>query len=871
VKGPAGAPPRGPWQLASRRRFPQAAAAGPPPGPVPYSGAATPVAPVGYPDGDLDAMVELSLGGTWTDITQWAMPDNSQYGQITSGQPDGAQQIQPARLNAKWDNGDARFSIRNTSGPYYGDLLQNIPARVSVASIWGTYLRLEDDGPDYAYTADTSALHITGSLEVRIDLMLSDWGACVFGARYGSSGTPSWLWGMQDDGTLLFTWFDSGAVQHTAVSTASVPYAPGEMALCVQLNAATGAVSFWAADVIDGTWAQLGSTVTGGATSVAAGNQPLTCGYSAYGGALGQVYGDVYAFRLYGGLSTAGGTVVADAAFSSQPDGTATWTDNAGLTWNAAGDAAISGRDYRLHGELASIAPTVATSGGAAKVAATISGPLRRMQQGNAPPTASPMTQALTSRSGALACVQLWPCEDKSGASQLASAVSGAPAMTFGSPAPQLSADSPFGTATLPLPDIGSTGWVGTIPAYTGGTAIVCRFIGGPPQASPGVGDYWPFLEIVTTGTVAYVQMALANSGTGFFALIGYASDGVTVLFNSAGAGLGNYGLSDPVLWSVEGVPVGGAVQWTLTGLEAGGSVVGTWSTTVSSATLGVATAVVVNQQEQALGSTSGGMIAVQSAWEDITNLADPLAAYAGELAATRFARICSEQGVTARVIGSAAGSAAMGPQPAGTVQSLLQGCVVTDGGIMFEPRTVFGLGMRTKASMLAQPAAVTLSFTEGNLPGSFSLLDDDQIVINDVTASDVTGTASNPDGGDTVRYTLDDGSPKSTGVLGEYATTVTLNVADVSQLATAAQWYVAARTADAPRASGLAADFGISGAPVADVARLRPGDLIVAEDPPETYQTADIRQIQMGATETFGPGRSIAWDCWPSAPWDSA
>src|ERR1700742_2004746 len=88
----------------------------------------------GYPSSDLGAMVELFLGSDWVDVTDAALPDGQQYGSIKSGQPDGSQQPNPAAMNGIWDNPDYSLSARNTAGPYYGQLKQNTPARVSVAS-----------------------------------------------------------------------------------------------------------------------------------------------------------------------------------------------------------------------------------------------------------------------------------------------------------------------------------------------------------------------------------------------------------------------------------------------------------------------------------------------------------------------------------------------------------------------------------------------------------------------------------------------------------------------------------------------------------------------------------------------------------------
>ena len=830
----------------------------------------------GYPDEPLDATVELLLDGTWTDVTQWATPGNDFYGQISSGQPDGSQQVMPASMLETLDNGDARFSIRNESGPYYGNLKQNVQSRVSVAAVWGTYLRLEGtvadigDGGDYASTPNATALHVTGSLEARIGLMLSDWGPCTFAGRWGSSGTPAWIWGILDDGTLQFGWHDSSGTDHNAISTASLPYQPGATAVRVTLNTSTGAVSFYyaAGQSIDpGSWTQLGSTVSGTGATAAAGDQPLIVGYSAYGGVMANLLGDVYDFRLYNGI---GGTVVADAGFSAQPGGTTSWTDSAGLAWGLSGVAEISGRDYRLHGELSTESPTVASSGAVARVAATVSGRLRRLQQGQAPPSMSPMKRGLLAASGDLACVQLWPCEDGSSATQLASAIPGASAMTFVSGTPKLASSTPFGAASMALPQVNGAEWHGSIPSYTANGAIVVRALVNFADTAPS-GDYWSILRLVLSGSDVYwVDVVLTTSGGMNLALV-TTNSSLTQIGNSGTLSFspgGVYADNDNFWVSIEGRVVSGDVVWTLTTLTPGAPSGNTYSLPGVSTSLGTLTDVYVNPYGAAIDSSVVGMISFQSAWESMFDLAPQLNAYGGELAATRFYRTCAEESITARVIGPQASSAAMGPQPTGSVYSILTDCAAADGGILFEPRTTVGVGMRTKASMLAQPTAVTLSFADANLPGTMKPTDDDMMPpVNDLTASDGYGN--------TVRYQLNDGSNKSvseppTGI-GEYATTATLNVAEVSQLPGAAAWYVAVRTSDNARYKGIDANFGIPGAPVTDMARLRPGDRVVVESPPVQYQTADITQVQMGATETLGPGRNISWDCWPSAPWDSA
>ena len=164
------------------------------------------------------------------------------------------------------------------------------------------------------------------------------------------------------------------------------------------------------------------------------------------------------------------------------------------------------------------------------------------------------------------------------------------------------------------------------------------------------------------------------------------------------------------------------------------------------------------------------------------------------------------------------------------------------------------------------------------------------------------------PDGTQ-VRVVLNDGSPRSVSEppvgAGRYAGQPALpfNTSDASGLAGVAEFYLSTTSVDEARYRQVTADFGAPGAPAADIARLRPGDLLMIEVPPvsdvlldttgdpvtdttgelvrdgsspekepgQLYQTADILQLVTGATEALGPGRSITWDCTPASPFSPA
>lgn len=821
-------------------------------------------APPGYPDGVLGQKIELLLGGTWTDITDVALPDGRQSGQVKSGQQDGAQQPQPAALAGTWDNPDGDLSPRNSDSPYFGQLRQNTPARISFTSPYGGYLRLENDDEDMASAADTAALHVTGSIELRIAVMLSDYRACTLAARNDGT-TPSWSLLLNSGGTLSFFWYDSGGtLRH--VDSSVVP-AVSWRAFRVTMDASDGTVTFYGSGSIDGTWTQLGdaaSGTSGAATSVRAGNSPLVTGWSASASA--QMRGQVSGLRLYDGLADDGGSIVADAAFSIQVPGTTSWTDLAGLPWTLSGGAELTSRDYRMHGELASLQPTAQPSGNVARVQAQVSGRLRRVQQGGAPAIWSPIKRAILAQAGDLFPVSYWPMEDAAGSKFFGPAV-GSFFITPSAHTVRPAADSSF-ECSAPLPTLGGDGLGTIIDTYTATDAWAVRFLFKLGDALPASGTQAILALVETDGTGAVDHLVVFVNSDGTVTFSGFAANGSAVFTGTEQAFTE---LAGPALWSVEAtVPSGGAgVQYALVALAPGAAeahidahtVTGHGSTpgTVTQADMGDG------------GSTAGvltdsviGHLFVQKAWTSLFTFSDALNAWRTELAADRFARVCADNGITARILGWPALTQAMGPQPIGSLWTVLKDCGDTEQGIIYEPRDSLSLGLRTRQSMITQGAGITLDFDESNLPGDLQPTEDDTGFLNDVTGSMPTG--------ETWRSVLDDGSATSIsepedGGMGTYAGNVpfSLNVSEASDLPAAVDFYLQRVSVDGARYRNMVCDFGVPGAPAADAARLRPGDLVKITNVPAVYQSGDIEQLAMGAAETFGPGRKIAWN---GIPW---
>jgi len=827
------------------------------------AGAPAPVTPP-FPLSPLDLRCELQLGGTWTDVSRYVYQreGTSPPVTITRGRPDETSQASPSSAQWQWNNRDGRFSPKNPLSPYYGQLQRGTPVRFSVPAT-SNYLRLEADASDRAFVGDTASLHVTGSMELRWAGRLSDWQGCVIGARFDNT-LPSWTWLLNADGTLHFSWYDSGGTQRSANSDAPLPYTSGDFALRVTLDVTTATVTFYTGPAIGGTFTQLGDAVTfSTATSVRAGNAPLVIGWSNNLGNP-QMFGRVYEFRLYNGI---GGTVAADGVFSAQAAGTTTWTDSAGDTWNLAGGGEISSRDYRYHGLMSSQPPKWDVTGNDQYVAAQAGGPLRILSQGSKPPLMSPLKRAILLQSGSFVPVGYWPMEDAQGASVFGAAIGSNPLAWSGGP-PSLAADSSF-LASAPLPTLGGAILSANVDPYAGGTAWTVRF-GFKRGTLPG--SQVRLLAVGTTGACTLLEVFVDPGGT--LSLGGWNSSGTQIVSVNS---IAYPELSGVAYWSLEATPSGGNVQYALVAIAPGATVGDSAGATVSGSAGNVLSYQV--NSDAALSDSVFGQLQVQGAWQSLFAFGSPLNAWQGETAATRFARLAGENGWAVRIAGSPAVSAPMGPQGIDTLANLLQECETADMGQLTEPRVTAGLGYRTLASMLNQDPVLTLDYSASEPggvsgDGTDSGLDptyDDLLVRNDWALT--RGSSSGAQGA-TVRAALDDGSPLSiTGEAGDYADTATLNLQSDSQLPDAAGWKVHTGTVDEHRWPAVPVNLARAemsslqaGAMQADA-----GDLVEIDSVPDVVLYDPARELAIGFTEGLGGfWWTMSFQCVPASPYDT-
>jgi hypothetical protein len=378
-----------------------------------------------------------------------------------------------------------------------------------------------------------------------------------------------------------------------------------------------------------------------------------------------------------------------------------------------------------------------------------------------------------------------WPCEDAAGSTSIASGLpGGAPMLLSGTPGFQgqsgsPSADSVF-ACSAQLAQVGTSRWTGLVPAAA-------------PSADWGAGF---LLGVPSGGISAGQEILLIRYAGGDYLALNYstaANGTLTADVNGVTTITGPDNVNGAALWVALGT---GSSSAALSVLAAGQTAETDY--TAGTGVSGNMASVTVNRYSADLGPAELGHLWVSPAPPGLAANAALLNAWSGETAANRFARLCAENGLTSRVYGYPDVSAVMGDQSIDTLANLLSYCEVSDRGMLYEPAETLGLGYRTLHSLCAQPAAVTLDYSQAQLgDGSAGLspTDDDQYTVNDATVSRNNGS--------TFQLQVTDGpmsvQPPPAGV-GDYATQVTVYTESDASLPHLAGWITHIGTADEER-----------------------------------------------------------------------
>jgi hypothetical protein len=538
---------------------------------------------------------------------------------------------------------------------------------------------------------------------------------------------------------------------------------------------------------------------------------------------------------------------------------------------NATSVTAVAYSGFRFWGEVAEWPPAWNVAGRDVHVDITASGIWRRMSQ-----LATTLGSAFTrynslTLTGTSAPRAYWPMEDGTGSLAL---------VAYDSVAGTANATQSFvtGTAGLSLaactdfkgsdgiPQLNAATITATVPA--GGTATnnVTRFLISVPAAGDSASGTtnWNLAEVNSAGTIAKFEVYLNFAGT---LLVQLRNSGGTVV--ASGTTTTNV-KGKPVLASCELTPSGGNVAFAFRIITPGAAgITESLTGTVTTASVGAVSTVKFGRAGVLMDTAVGHLSVTYGAVPLMVPAAYALGGYAGELALDRFTRICGEMGITAETIGTAASSAAMGPQVDDTLTNVLQSIEDTDMGLLFESRTQFGLGYRTLASMANQAAAATISYTAATVDPSLSTAYDDQLTRNNVTVTNWTGY--------TQQAILTAGAmsvlnPPS-GIGNGYAYPRTVNAALDSQVAGIATWLLNVGSVDEIRLPVVTlrlAKTSLAGL-FATLPGMRPGDYFQITNPPAHLTASTVKQLAWGYSETIGVNQwDLAFNAVPESPYET-
>lgn len=745
---------------------------------------------------------------------------------LTRGRGDGEGAAGPGGGGATVNNVGGPFSPRNASSPYFGELGRNTQIRYSVGKGQYGMVVVPTDTPTDgcgAETTDKAQLDITGDIDIRVDLEVnapSTWtGAAAdydLASKIGPDADPSRSWTLiMINGTIRLQWFPLGTVASlkTAVSDPLVGAATGRRAIRVTLDVDNGAagntVTFYTAATIAGPWVQLGAPVVqAGVTSIFNSNAPVRIGGAAVQSLYSWSYpalATYYAAEIRNGIN---GALVASPNFAAQPiDGgrlsSSTFADGLGNDWvmkttsSPSSMARIWWGDVRVRAvqEISEIPPRWDPSHSDKYVPIASNGVLRRYGQGKNP-VAAGLRDFVLARPQALTSYYPLSGEEGTTYSLNLGATYHLQTRFFGvvdpGPGPVYSYGVDMGAAWLgsgmELNATGNTSYMFG-QAGSGDPNVAFDFI----YQSPSLGVFTVQVQDYNLNIWSLVFDTPTNDGTLQVSFtdpnvgpIGFLTVGPFAELQDNRAHYCRFSM----------FTVGADTQfavWIDGTLRSSGTMAGYKMNGCS-----VFRLFYTRYLGQTVMNLAHLIVWAEANAANIPTVADVNAAafgYAGETAAARITRVCSDGGIPLEVIGDPAKTTVMGPQFTETRLQQLRDAESTDFGILTEQRDAIGLLYRTRASMYAQAPAVTVDYSAKVVAPPFEPTDDDQSTRNDVTASSRTG------GSFQITQTTGRMSVQAPPLgIGQYEDEVEVNVQSDAQLPGAASWWLRLGTVDAAR-----------------------------------------------------------------------
>lgn len=707
-----------------------------------------------YPEDLTAPIVEWYIDGAWVDLT--AQDRLRTEVQITRGRQNEQGTVSPTTASYTLDSSDGALNNRNPNADYYRQIPVGTRQRVRAGDgdnhVYMRYGNV-DTGTSFTSvrTTDKAALDIVGDLEVRVDVRPWVWRPAgrviILASKYRIGGDQrSWALYLTSAGRITFVWTTDGttATRVFSSSTVSVPATTGRLSIKATMDVNNGAagntVRFYTATSIDGTYTQLGAdVVTAGVTSIFSGTANLVAG-SGDDNAPIFTNGISYGGRFYGlHLYNSAGTRVANPDFTTWDLDDTAVADGHSNTWDLSGQARITSPRIRFWGELTSAEQVSDTTGQDVTVpvqAADLTQALGDKQQ----PVQSPLELNIAPRAGILG---RWGHEDGTDAT---AAGSGLPA----GPAAKVTGAVTFGNAST------LAGAARVAVLTTQGSKLSYRFFNSN------------HLDVFQTVFLFKMPATLPVSEAVFatFTLTAGAIKTITIETSATTFGLNLYG-TDGALVDSAGVSHGSGVvvedqwiamrlkidfdsapniNWEWAWYQQGSGVF--WGTNGSFIGVGVGYPTGAFLSAQAAPEFAGMQLSHFVVAEQDLGFAESdltwsaaIDAYAGETAAARVYRITTTNDIYCEIIGEAASSVLLGPQPIDTPMKVLRDVEAADGGYLTGLRDFYGLVFRTRQDIERhRDAGLDYATHLSEVP---KYTDDASGLVNDVTVSRKDGSSA--------------------------------------------------------------------------------------------------------------------------------
>lgn len=827
-----------------------------------------------FPITPLEQQYEIFIDDEWVDL----FADSKVYGGDRStttsdkGRGDWASQVDAGRFSFQLNNRDGDFSPNNPLSPYFGFLKLNTLFRHSVSQ-GVPYLWIIDETATAASTPDAAALDITGDIDIRVEFDCTNLRTSSFNliSKYATvsdersyaffvlEGIPYFR--ISTDGT------ESGIVERNAkdedLEDVLVPITQtGKIALRVTMDVNNGAggndTAFYYSDSIAGTWTQLGETQTlPGTPSIFSSTADLVIGPEEIEDVSGEEinappHGRIHKVSVRTGIA---GAEVANPDFTIQTVGDNSFADAAGRTWTIGAGGEISNRRWRFHGDIPELPTEWDVTGNDIWSDITASGILRRIRNDNEP-LESPIFRWIIRNADGL--IQYWPCEETESARSFGSAVGG-PSLKISLHAPNLAANEEF-IGSKPLPQLIGDSWRGGFPSYTHTGELQLRWLMSIDSAGSTNGQ--TIVEFQTSNHIYRVRYE-----TGGTLRLQILTDDESSIQDNTGLFTDLDGI--PLLMSLELTQDGADIDWAL-------RIIDLTSASVSSET-GTITNRTLRRAKQFIVSPLGGIDDISLGHIYLQNQIDALDAFentyvellnawTGEAAARRVKRLCEEEGIEFVCIGDIDATEPMGPQPIESFATLLDECVSSEAGLLFEPANLFGIGIRTRGSLETQ-TPITLDYEANELAPGIRATFDTSLTRNDITVQNRDGTFARRTR--TVTESPLNISQPPVGI-GRIPHQVDVNVNDEARLLHLANWYLHLGTFNQVRIPNVSVAMHHSSivsnsALGTRLLEARPGDLILIDNFPIHTGYDQVKLIIEGQSESISNMlHGISWNTTP-------